>query len=103
MIEYHVIRELEDNPSHTQRSLAHKLNISLGKTNYVLAGLMEKGLIKAKKLKNHPDHIRWRYILTPKGMKEKMVLTRGYLSNRLKEFERIQREIEVLRSEVQGQ
>jgi len=100
MIEYHVIKELELNPSHTQRSLAQKLNISLGKANYVLAGLIEKGVIKAKKLKNHPDHIRWRYILTPKGMKEKVVITRNYLNKRLKEFEDIQREIARLKYEI---
>ena len=100
MIEYKVIKELEQNPAHTQRSLAQKLNISLGKANYVLGGLIEKGVIKAKRLKNEPDKIRWKYILTPKGIKEKAVLTRNYLNTRLREFQEIQREIEELRAEV---
>ncbi len=100
MIEYKVIKELEENPSHTQRSLAQKLNVSLGKVNYILSGLVEKGLIRAKKLKNNPDKIRWQYLLTPQGMKEKINITREYLSKRMKEFEQIQQEIEELKKEV---
>jgi EPS-associated MarR family transcriptional regulator len=100
MIEYHVIKELELNPSHTQRSLALKLNISLGKANYVLAGLVEKGIIKAKKLKNHPEHIRWSYILTPKGLRDKIDITKNYLNTRLTQFEILLHEIEMLKIEV---
>ena len=100
MIEYKVIKELEDNPSHTQRSLAQKLNVSLGKVNYVLSGLVEKGIIKAKKLKNNPDKVRWQYILTPQGMKEKIIITHNYLKKRLKEFEQIQNEIKELKKEI---
>lgn len=100
MIEYKVIKELEDNPSHTQRSLAQKLNVSLGKVNYILSGLVEKGIIKAKKLKNHPEKIRWQYILTPRGVKEKIRITHEYLIKRIQEFEQIQSEIEELKEEV---
>lgn len=100
MIEYKVIREIEHNPSHTQRSLAEKLDISLGKVNYVLAGLIGKGIIRAKKLKNHPDKIRWQYILTPAGVKEKIRITHQYLQRRLKEYEDIRREIALLEKEV---
>ena len=100
MIEYKVIKELEENPSHTQRSLAQKMNVSLGKMNYVLSGLVEKGIIKAKKLKNNPDKIRWQYLLTPQGVKEKIKITSEYLKKRLHEFEQIQDEIEELKKEV---
>ena len=103
MIEYKVIKEIEQNPSHTQRSLAEKLDISLGKANYVLAGLIEKGIVKAKKLKNHPDKIRWQYILTPQGMKEKFRITQQYLQRRKKEYEEIQKEIAQLQEEVHVQ
>jgi EPS-associated MarR family transcriptional regulator len=101
MIEYKVIREIEKNPSHTQRSLAEKLDISLGKVNYVLAGLIEKGIIKAKKLKNNPDKIRWQYILTPAGMKEKVKITKQYLERRIFEFEKLQEEIMQLKNEME--
>jgi len=85
---------------HTQPSLSAGMDMSRGKTNYVLGGLTDKGLIEPKKLKNHPDHIRWRYILTPKGMKEKIVITKNYLNKRLKEFDVIEREIAKLRKEI---
>jgi EPS-associated MarR family transcriptional regulator len=100
MIEYKVIREIELNPSHTQRSLAEKLDISLGKVNYVLAGLIEKGIVKAKKLKNNPDKIRWQYVLTPAGMKEKVLITKHYFERRLAEFEELQKEISQLKRDV---
>ena len=101
MIEYKVIREIEINPSHTQRSLAEKLDISLGKVNYVLAGLVEKGIIKAKKLKNNPENIRWQYILTQAGVKEKIKITQQYLQRRIVEFEDLQKEIELLKKDMQ--
>jgi MarR family transcriptional regulator, temperature-dependent positive regulator of motility len=100
MIEYKLIRELDRNPYHTQRTLASTLDISLGKANYVLAGLIEKGIIKARKLRNHPDNIRWKYILTPKGIREKIRITQNYLHARLEEFNRIGLEIEELEHEV---
>ncbi len=100
MIEYKVIKEIEENPSHTQRSLAQKLNISLGKANYVLSGLVEKGIIKAKRLKNDADKIKWNYLLTPKGVNEKLIITRQYLKNRINEYEEIQKEIKQLKEEV---
>jgi|WetSurMetagenome_2_1015567.scaffolds.fasta_scaffold00026_61 MarR family transcriptional regulator, temperature-dependent positive regulator of motility len=100
MIEYKLIREIEQNPSHTQRSLAEKLDISLGKVNYVLAGLVEKGIVKAYKLKSHPDKIRWQYILTPEGVKEKIRLTQRYLRRRMQEYNEIRKEIELLEREV---
>jgi EPS-associated MarR family transcriptional regulator len=100
MIEYKVIREIEINPSHTQRSLAEKLGISLGKANYVLAALIEKGIIKAKKLKNEPGNIRWQYILTPAGIKEKVKITKEYLKRRLTEYEELHKEILLLQKDV---
>jgi EPS-associated MarR family transcriptional regulator len=100
MIEYKVLRELEKNPDSSQRSLAEKLDISLGKVNYVITGLAKKGIIKAQKLKNDPQNIRWSYLLTPVGIQEKIVITKNYLENRLKEFDKIQREIDELKKEI---
>jgi EPS-associated MarR family transcriptional regulator len=101
MDEYKLIREIERNPFHTQRSLASTLHISLGKANYLLAGLIQKGIVKARKLRNDPEKIRWEYILTPKGLKEKFIITRNYLQKRMSDFEAIGREIEELKSEVE--
>ncbi|MBD3315893.1 MAG: MarR family EPS-associated transcriptional regulator [Chitinivibrionales bacterium] len=103
MFEYKLIKEIERNPSHTQRSLARKLDVSLGKVNYMLAGLVEKGLIRARKLKNQPGNVRWQYILTPEGMHEKVRITRRYLRQRIVEFNALQREIESLEREIMQQ
>lgn len=100
MIEYKVLKEISSNPSHTQRTLATKLNVSLGKVNYVLSGLVDKGIIKAKKLRDDPASIRWNYILTPKGIKEKLRITKSYLDKRLEEFHLIKEEIQELEKEV---
>lgn len=100
MIEYRIIRELEQDPLQTQRELAKKLKVSVGKVNYVLSGLMEKGIIKLKKLKNNPDKIRFKYILTPDGIKEKMRITKRYLKKRMEEYEEIRRELEEIRKEL---
>ena len=100
MIEYRVLKELESNPSHTQRTLAGALHISLGKANYVLSGLMHKGIVKARRLRHEPDKIRWQYILTPAGMSEKVRMAADFLQRRMAEFDVLQREIEDLKREV---
>jgi EPS-associated MarR family transcriptional regulator len=103
MFEYKLIKEIESNPSHTQRTLARKLDVSLGKVNYVLSGLVQKGLVKARKLKNQPGKVRWQYILTREGMREKVRITRRYLRQRVSEFNALQREIESLENEIRQQ
>jgi len=102
MFEYKVLREIEKNPSHTQRSLASSLDVSVGKVNYMIAGLVEKGIIKARRLKNDPRKIRWQYILTPKGIREKVRITRSYLRQRLQEYKKLQEEITLLKEEIQS-
>ena len=103
MIEYKVLKEIESNPLHTQRSLAGNLGISLGKLNYVLGGLIEKGIVKAKRLRNQPDSIRWHYLLTPSGIQEKIKLTRSYLARRQEEFIALKNEIAELEREVRDE
>jgi len=56
--------EIKDNPSLSQRSLAHKLNISLGLTNAILQNLIHRGWVKAKKLTGR----KILYLITPQGM-----------------------------------
>jgi EPS-associated MarR family transcriptional regulator len=102
MIEYKILKEIEKNPFQTQRNLAGKLGVSLGKINYVLSGLVEKGIIKAKKIKSEPDKIRWQYILTPSGLREKLSITRKYLNTRIKEFDTARQEIAMLRDELKN-
>jgi EPS-associated MarR family transcriptional regulator len=89
VIEYKIIKQLENNTEHTQRTLAAELGVSLGRINYLLAGFSKIGLIQAKKVKDHHDKIRWRYYLTPKGVKEKFRLAKMYLERLDKEYEMV--------------
>lgn len=102
MIEYKVLKEIELNPQHTQRSLAEKLGVSLGKVNYIMGGLIEKGIVKAKKFKNQPGSIHWHYLLTPEGIQEKIRITRTYLERRQAEFVALRKEISELEHEVES-
>jgi EPS-associated MarR family transcriptional regulator len=102
MIEYKVLKEIAQNPDSTQRTLAGKLDVSLGKINYVLGGLIKKGIVKAKKLKDDPRDIRWNYLLTSKGIREKVRITKQYLDKRVNEFDEIRQEIVELKKEVGG-
>jgi hypothetical protein len=66
----------------------------------VLAGFNERDIVKVKKLKNQPGQIRWQYVLTPAGMKEKIKITKQYLEKRLAEFDELQQEIILLKKQV---
>lgn len=89
----HIIREVEENPALNQRILAQKLNVSLGKTNYLLRTLIRKGMIKAKNFSKNPKKAKkLQYILTPKGINEKINLTLHYLQKKEKEYKRLKEE-----------
>ena len=98
---YQVIKLIEQDPEISQRELSKKLGVSLGKVNYCLRALMDKGWVKAKNFKNSQNKMAYRYLLTPHGMQEKTSLTMSFLKRKLVEHEELQREIESLRSEVQ--
>jgi len=91
---------LEHDPNLSQRELAREMGISLGKTNYCLKGLMEKGWLKASNFKNSNNKIAYAYILTPKGVSEKAKLTTRFLQRKVREYEMLKGEIEKLRQEV---
>ena len=97
---YRLIKEIEKNEFLSQRVLSRRLGYSLGKVNYLIKALVEKGLIKLERFKNSPNKLAYRYILTPKGIKEKYKITRAFLKRKLEEYERLQREIEELKREA---
>ena len=97
---YRLIKLIEANPKASQRELAQQMGISLGKVNYCLKGLMEKGIIKAHNFKNSNNKLAYAYLLTPKGIEEKTKITARYLKRRLKEYEDLKQEIEMLQEEV---
>ena len=97
-----VLRHLEDNPDVTQRELAITLGISLGKTNYCLKALINKGLIKAKNFKNNSNKRAYLYILTPKGIDTKARISMKFLQRKVEEYEALKMEIEQLKTELKS-
>lgn len=95
-----VLRHLEDNPDVTQRELAEALGISLGKANYCLKALINKGLIKAKNFKNSANKRAYLYILTPKGIEAKTRISINFLQRKIHEYEALRQEIEQLKTEL---
>lgn len=83
-----------------QRDLADALGVSLGKTNYCLKALLEKGFIKMQSFSQSPRKLAYAYLLTPSGIAEKAGLTRRFLERKMREYESLTMEIEALKSEV---
>ena len=99
---YHILKQIQDNPSITQRELSKKTGLSLGKTNYCLRALIDKGLVKSRNFKNANNKSSYAYILTPQGIEEKAKVTYRFLKQKLAEYNELQKEIEELRQEVEN-
>tara|TARA_B100000902_G_C27150023_1_gene833235 strand:- start:740 stop:1039 length:300 start_codon:yes stop_codon:yes gene_type:complete len=91
---FKVLRKIQQNPSSSQRELAEDIGFSLGKLNYCLKALRDKGLIKIKNFKNNPNKLNYVYILTPKGMSEKTKLTLNFMKKKMKEYDDLKKELE---------
>lgn len=97
-----VLREIEANPEITQRELAQQLGVSLGKVNYCLKALIDKGWVKVNNFKSSENKAAYAYLLTPSGLEEKARITVRFLRQRIRDYERIKREIAELEAEVNG-
>lgn len=93
---FRVLALIEKNPELSQRELAKELGVSLGGLNYALRGLVEKGLIKAQNFTRSDKKLSYAYILTPKGIAEKSLLTARFLKRKLEEYDALKAEIEML-------
>ena len=91
---------VEANPTITQRELARALGVSLGRINYGLRALIEKGFIKANNFKRSKTKLAYAYLLTPFGIKEKTALTKIFLAHKMHEFDVLKKEIETLQHEM---
>ena len=98
---YRLLRLLETNPDLSQRELARELGVSLGKANYCLQALMEKGLVKVNNFKNSNNKKAYMYLLTSKGIAEKGRATVRFLDRKVAEYEALRREIASLKREMQ--
>ncbi len=96
-----ILKKLQEDPRISQRDLARDLGISLGRANYCLRALMDKGLIKANNFKNNRNKKAYMYYLTPRGMTEKARATARFLEVKVAEYEALQREIDHIRRDMQ--
>ena len=97
---FRVLRLLEVNPQLKQRELAAAAGVSLGKTNYCVNALLEKGLIKVQNFKSNKRKLAYAYLLTPAGIAEKAVLTQRFLKRKVEEYDALKAEIEQLKQEA---
>ena len=90
---FEVLRKIEQNPNSTQRELAEELGFSLGKFNYCLKALKNKGLVKIENFTKNPNKINYMYVLTPKGFSEKTNLTINFMKTKMKEYDELKAEL----------
>jgi EPS-associated MarR family transcriptional regulator len=95
-----VLRLLDQRPELSQRELSEQLGLSLGKAHYVLHSLLDRGLVKAGNFRRSDNKLAYAYVLTPTGLREKMRLTRAFLSRKEAEFELLRQTIASLRDEL---
>jgi len=95
-----VLRLLESNPRMNQRELSRAMGISLGKTNYCIKALLDKGLIKVQNFRNSQNKLAYAYLLTPAGVDAKARITVQFLKNKIQEYERLRIEIEMMQLEA---
>ncbi len=97
---YKLFTLIESRPDMSQRELANEIGVSLGKVNYCLNALVEKGFVKARNFRSHTDKAGYRYLLTPRGFEEKARVTFRFLSMKMAEYEALVAEIKHLRHDL---
>lgn len=95
-----ILKIVSGEPDISQRRLAERLGVSLGKTNFLVRSLLERGLIKAGNFRRSQNKLGYAYLLTPKGIGAKLRLTRIYLARKEAEYEALQAEIHALKREM---
>mgnify|MGYP003688817199 FL=1 len=96
---YQLLKSLEQDANLTQRQLSEELGISLGKVNYCLKNLIQKGFVKINNFKNSNHKLQYSYLLTPTGIEEKTKLTIEFLKVKTAEYEALKEEVERIKNE----
>ncbi|SCZ67353.1 MarR family EPS-associated transcriptional regulator [Thiohalomonas denitrificans] len=99
-LRYQLLKKLEHNPGMTQRKLAEEMGISLGKVNYCLQALVEKGWIKAGNFRRSTNKLGYAYLLTPTGLEEKARVTLSFLKRKQREYDTLKEQLKTLREEA---
>lgn len=102
-IHFQLLKLIEQYPNWTQRQLAQSLGVSLGKTNYCLKALKEKGWVKWGNFSQNPNKLAYMHLLTPQGIAQKLSLTAYFLRRKEAEYDQLQAEIRTLREELRTQ
>ena len=97
---YRFLAYLEDHPEASQRDIARALGLSVGKVNYCVRALIEKGLLKVRNFKNSRNKAAYAYLLTPQGIEEKIAVTYRFLNRKIVEYNNLAKEIERLTMEL---
>ena len=88
-----VLSVLEKQPELSQRQLAKKLDVSVGKTHYILSSLIDVGLVKVDNFRRSDNKLGYTYLLTPRGFVEKAKVTKRFLSRKQREYKALERQI----------
>jgi len=99
-VRFRVLRLIESNPEISQRELADELGVSLGQINYQLKALKDRGLIKVSNFIRSDNKLAYIYLLTPKGVADKLAITKRFLVRKRQEFELMKAELEELEKEM---
>jgi len=95
-LEYKILKNIEANPSLTQRQLAKELDVSLGKVNYVIRALLDIGWVKIDNFRKSDNKIGYLYLLTPEGIVNKAIITQQFLQRKKEEYDHLKKEIDEL-------
>lgn len=99
--QYRLLQALEQHPGLSQRDIASTLGISLGRTNYIIRALVEKGFLKVESFAKSPNKVaKAAYLLTPAGIRQRVELTHGYIERKKAEYIALTAELERLRAEA---
>jgi EPS-associated MarR family transcriptional regulator len=90
---FNILRKIDKDPEASQRELAKELGLSIGKLNYCLKALKEKGLIKIQNFSKSPKKTKYLYYLTPKGVLEKTKITVNFMKRKMREYEELKKEL----------
>tara|TARA_B100001057_G_scaffold328573_1_gene328944 strand:- start:112 stop:477 length:366 start_codon:yes stop_codon:yes gene_type:complete len=91
---FEILRKISKKPEVSQREMAQELGFSLGKLNYCIKQLKQKGLIKIKNFKKNPKKINYLYVLTPQGITSKTKLTINFMKKKMQEYDELKAEIQ---------
>ena len=100
--QFQILKSLEQDSCSTQRQLSNNLGVSLGKVNYCIKSLIEKGFIKVNNFRNNKNKIQYSYLLTSKGIEEKAKLTLDFIRIKTQEYDTLKQEIESLKQEARN-